>query len=89
MIAFLATLLRFILHALGSKRDVLSKNALLKKENEILLRRLGKKRVQFDVYDKLFLVVLHRAARRGDLFHLTSEVRIFRSEKRLPLSEHT
>ena len=35
---------------------------MLKKENEILLRRLGKRRVQFDVYDRLFLVVLNGAA---------------------------
>jgi hypothetical protein len=62
MIAFLATFLRLFFLALGSKRNVLSKNALLKKENEILLRRLGKKRVQFDVYDKLFLVDLNGAA---------------------------
>jgi putative transposase len=62
MIAFLATFLRLFFLVLGSKRNVLSKNALLKKENEILLRRLGKKRVQFYVYDKLFLVVLNGAA---------------------------
>jgi hypothetical protein len=47
MIAFLAPFLRLIFLALGSKRDVLSKNALLKKESEILLWRPGKRRVQF------------------------------------------
>jgi len=62
MIAFLATLLRFILHAFRSKRNILTENALLKKENEILARKMGRKRVHFDFYDKLFLVVLHRAA---------------------------
>ena len=61
MIAFLATLLRFILHAFRSKRNILTANALLQKENEILARKMGKKRVHFDFYDKLFLVVLHRA----------------------------
>ena len=40
----------------------LSENALFKKETEILLRRLGKKRVHFDFYDKLFFVVLNRRA---------------------------
>ena len=62
MIALLATPLRFILHAFRSKRNILTENALLKKENEILARKMGKKRVHFDFYDKLFLVVLHRAA---------------------------
>jgi hypothetical protein len=62
MIALLATLLRFILHAFRSKRNILTENALLKKENEILAREMGKKRVHFDFYDKLFLVVLQRAA---------------------------
>jgi hypothetical protein len=62
MIALLATLLRSILHAFRSKRNILTENALLKKENEILARKMGKKRVHFDFYDKLFLVVLHRAA---------------------------
>jgi hypothetical protein len=40
MIAFLAAFLRLFFLALGSKRDVLTRNVLLKKENEILLRRL-------------------------------------------------
>jgi hypothetical protein len=52
MIAFLAAFLRLFFLALGSKRDVLTRNVLLKKENEILLWRLGKRRVQFGVYDK-------------------------------------
>jgi hypothetical protein len=34
MIAFLAAFLRLFFPALGSKRDVLSRNALLKKEND-------------------------------------------------------
>jgi hypothetical protein len=62
MTSFFATPLRFILHAFRSKRNILTENALLKKENEILARKMGKKRVHFDFYDKLFLVVLHRAA---------------------------
>ena len=66
MIAFVATLLRFILHAFRSKRTLLTENALLKKENEILARKMEKKRIHFDFYDKLFLVVLHRA---GDIKH--------------------
>jgi len=38
MVLFLASLLRFFLTAFNSKRPILSENALLKKENEILLR---------------------------------------------------
>jgi hypothetical protein len=34
----------------------------LKKENDILLRGVGKKRVHFSIGDKLFIVVLNRAA---------------------------
>ena len=41
---------------------ILSENALLKKENEILTRKMGKKKVHFNRYDKLFFVVLNRAA---------------------------
>ena len=62
MIAFFTTLLRLFLQAFRSKRNILTENALLKKENEILARKRGKKRVHFDFYDKLFLVVLQRAA---------------------------
>jgi hypothetical protein len=62
MIAFFTTLVRLFLQAFRSKRNILTENALLKKENEILARKMGKKRVHFDFYDKLFLVVLHRAA---------------------------
>jgi len=61
MIAFLATFLRLFFHAFRSKRIILSENALLKKENDILLRRVGKQRVHFNIYDKLFFVVLNRA----------------------------
>jgi hypothetical protein len=60
MISFFAILLRLFSKIFRSNRTILSENALLKKENEILLRRLGKRRVQFDVYDKLFIVVLNR-----------------------------
>jgi hypothetical protein len=52
MIAFFGTLRRFFLKAFRSKGIILSENALLKKENEILLRRVGKKRVHFNIYDK-------------------------------------
>ena len=62
MIAFFATLLRLFFQAFRSKRNVLSENALLKKENEILLRKVGNKRVRFSFYDKLFFVVLNKAA---------------------------
>jgi len=62
MINVLAILLRLFFQIFRSKRTILSENALLKKENEILTRKMGKKRVHFDIHDKLFLVVLHRAA---------------------------
>ncbi len=62
MIAFLGTLLRFFLKAFRSKGNILTENALLKKENEILLRKMGKKRAHFNFYDKLFLVVVNGAA---------------------------
>ncbi len=62
MVAFFSILLRLFFHVFRSKRTIISEIGLLKKENEILLRRLGKRRVQFDVYDKLFLVVLNGAA---------------------------
>jgi hypothetical protein len=62
MIAFFAALLGFFLQAFRSNGNVLTENAVLKKENEILLRRLGKKRVHSDVYARSFLVVLNRAA---------------------------
>jgi hypothetical protein len=39
-----------------------AQGGLLKEENDILLRRLGKRNLQFEVYDKLFLVVLNGAA---------------------------
>jgi len=62
MKAFFTTLLRLFLPAFRSKRNILTENTLLKKEKEILTRKMGRKRVHFDFYDKLFLVVLHRAA---------------------------
>jgi len=62
MIAFFGTLLHFFLKAFRSRGNILTENALLKKENEILTRKMGKKRVHFDFYDKLFLVVLNGAA---------------------------
>lgn len=52
MITFFGTLIRIFFHAFRSKRIILSENALLKKENEILLWRVGKKRVHFNIYDK-------------------------------------
>ena len=47
MVPFLASLLRFLVNVFSSKMTILSENAVLKKENEILLRKTGKKRVHF------------------------------------------
>jgi transposase InsO family protein len=62
MVLFLASLLRFFLRAFSSKGAILSENAVLKKENEILLRKVERKRVQFSFSDQVFFVVLNRAA---------------------------
>jgi len=62
MVAFFSTLLRLFFQVFRSRRTILSEFALIKKENEILLRKIGKKRAHFNFYDKLFLVVLNRAA---------------------------
>jgi hypothetical protein len=51
MITFFGALFRLIFQILRSQRTILSENALLKKENEILLRRVGKKRVHFNIYE--------------------------------------
>jgi hypothetical protein len=61
MITFFGTLICIFFHAFRSKGIILSENALLIKENDILLRRVGKQRVHFNIYDKLFFVVLNRA----------------------------
>ena len=62
MVLFLASLLRFVLDLFSSRKSILSENAVLWKENEILLRKVGKKRVRFSFYDRLFFVVLNRGA---------------------------
>jgi putative transposase len=62
MVAFFSTLLRLFFYVFRSKRTIISEIALLKKENEILLRGFGKKRVQFGFDDEFFLVVLNKAA---------------------------
>jgi hypothetical protein len=62
MISFFAIVLRLFSQAFRSERNILSENALLKEENEILLRGVGKQRVHFNGHDKLFFVVLSRAA---------------------------
>jgi hypothetical protein len=62
MVPFLASLLRFFLNVFSSRKTILSENAVLTKENEILLRRVGRKRVHFSFYDRFFFVVLNRAA---------------------------
>jgi hypothetical protein len=51
MVIFLASLLRFFLRAFSSKGAILSENAVLRKEDEILLRKVGKKRVRFGFSD--------------------------------------
>jgi hypothetical protein len=45
MVAFFSTLLRLFFQVFRSRRTILSEIALLKKENEILLRKMGKKKV--------------------------------------------
>ena len=62
MVLFLTSLLRFVLNLFSSRKSILSENAVLWKENEILLRKVGKKRVHFSFYDRFFFVVLNRAA---------------------------
>ena len=53
MISFFAILLRLSFQIFQSKGTILSENALLKKGNDILLRRVGKNEVQFDTHDEL------------------------------------
>ena len=62
MVLFLASLLGLLPRAFSSKGAILPENAVLKKENEILLRRAGKKRAGFCFYDRFSLVVLNRAS---------------------------
>ena len=52
MVLLLASLLRFVLNLFSSRKIILSENAVLWKENEILLRKVGKKRVRFRLYDR-------------------------------------
>ncbi len=61
MIIFFGTLILISFYAFRSKRIILGENALLKKENDNLLRRVGKMQVHFNIYNKLFFVVLNRA----------------------------
>jgi hypothetical protein len=51
MVTFFGTLTRLFFQAFRSKN-----------ENDILLRRVGKKRVHFNIYDKLLFVILKKAA---------------------------
>jgi hypothetical protein len=53
---------RYGFQVFRSRRTILSEIALLKKENEILPRKTGKKNIHFGFYDKFFLVVLNRVA---------------------------
>ena len=53
MVTFFASLLRPFLHIFRSKRTIVSEIGLVKKGNDILLRRVGKKRVQFNICDKI------------------------------------
>ena len=55
MVAFFAFLLRLFFQVFRSRRTILSEIALIKKENEILLRKMGKKKVRFGFYDRLFI----------------------------------
>jgi hypothetical protein len=72
MIRFFATLLRMFFQAFRSKGKILPENVLLKKENEILLRKAGEKRIHFSIHDKEVFVVLNRAA---DIGHRLTLVR--------------
>jgi hypothetical protein len=83
MIAFFSTLLRLFFHVFRSKRSILSEIALLQKENEILLRKTGKKKVSFGFYDKLFLVVLNRAADIRDQVPLVKPVTVLSWQRTL------
>jgi len=52
MISFLAILPRLFFQTFRSKATILSESAFLKKENDILLWRVGKKRVHLSKYGK-------------------------------------
>jgi hypothetical protein len=65
MVLFFASLPRIFLQVFRSKRTIVSENALLTKENKILLRRLGNRRAQFDVSDKWMMPVGHHEETRA------------------------
>ena len=60
MVLLFTSLLRFVSHRVGSRRPRHSENAVLMKENEILLRKVGRKRVYFSSFDRFFFAFLNR-----------------------------
>ncbi len=76
MITFLGKLIRIFFHAFRSRWIILSENALLKKENDILLRRVRKQQVHFNIYDKRFFRTVRREAL--DNFLLTGKTQVQR-----------
>jgi len=83
MIQFLASILRFFLKGFQSKSIILCENALLKKENEILLRTRRKQRVHFNIYDKVFFVVLNKTAEIKNRLMLVKPETLLRWQRNL------
>jgi hypothetical protein len=85
MVHFFASLLRLFFRVFRSRSTIVSEIALLRKENEILLRRVGKQRVHFSFYDKLFVVVLNRAADIKHRLTLGKPETVFSWQQTFPL----
>ena len=68
MFNFIVTIFRVVFLLFSARQmDIVLKNALLKKENEILKRK-NKERIKFRLFDRLFYAVLCQLSERGKDF---------------------
>ena len=62
MISFMSLLFKIILNLFKSKKSLQVNNAVLTKENEILKRKRGKKKIAANKSDRIAIVLLHMAS---------------------------
>ena len=67
MLHFFFSILKFFLSIFRSKKSLICEISLLKKEFEILKRTIAGKRVVTNHFDRLFIIILNKAATVADI----------------------
>ncbi len=83
MLSFIISVIRSIIPFFKTNQNIRIENLVLKKENQILKRKLNLKRIRISKYDKIYFILLNRVHEIKDYLDLFSPLTLLHWQKML------